>query len=150
MNRQKSVNLIYLLIAALTLIILYKRFKPKRCPKCPACTNTTNTETLIEPSQDSSTTTKKSNVKKIALYHASWCGHCNKFMPEWRKFDSFVKKNFKDVQVVTVKCDGDGENECAKNSVEGYPTVLVTDKNNIVTKYNGERSKQGLTDFISN
>jgi hypothetical protein len=89
----------------------------------------------------------------IILYHATWCGHCKTFMPEWEKLTSKIKNN----KHITFN-SYDSEQEEAKNatinggSLKGFPTIKITiDDNGKKTEidYMGKRRADEIIDFIS-
>ena len=50
-----------------------------------------------------------SGKKALVLFHADWCGHCKKFMPEWNKISNEVNDMQDDVMLLKVEC-GDASN----------------------------------------
>ena len=91
------------------------------------------------------------NEFKMVLFHATWCGHCQKFMPEWNKASNELKKNGGRVNgktVSMVKVDADENGELVKEyDVSGFPTVKVMSQGKIVD-YDGDRSMSGLMKYI--
>ena len=87
----------------------------------------------------------------IVLFHATWCGHCKRFKPEWDKAKSKLnntKHNNKNVLLKEVDCS-DGENPLAsKYEVNGYPTVKVLKHDQPAEDYSGQRSLAGLESFV--
>lgn len=93
----------------------------------------------------------------LVLYHANWCGHCQRFQPDWKKLQTRVKKELPNV------CLGDVEetqmrSHMKDSEVQGFPTIKFyrksdgsnkaneENKNNI--PFEGERSVDGLINFI--
>lgn len=93
----------------------------------------------------------------LVLYHANWCGHCQRFQPDWKKIQTRVKKELPNV------CLGDVEetqmrSHMKDSEVQGFPTIKFyrksdgsnkaneENKNNI--PFEGERSVDGLINFI--
>lgn len=81
---------------------------------------------------------KKINVVEevkpnVSLYYADWCPHCNSLKPIWNKFYESNKNNPNfDIKVV------DCTESCPNPDVEGYPTILVTDKKGEVHDFSGD------------
>ena len=87
--------------------------------------------------------------KALVLFHADWCGHCKKFMPEWDEISNEVKQETDDVMLLKVECGDSTNNEkhgeiMKKYSIKGYPTILSFDESGKHTEYNGDRSKDGI------
>eukprot|EP00917_Polyrhabdina_sp_WS-2016_P019470 GHVP01041636.1.p1 GENE.GHVP01041636.1~~GHVP01041636.1.p1 ORF type:complete len:418 (+),score=81.13 GHVP01041636.1:18-1271(+) len=76
-------------------------------------------------------------------FYADWCGHCQSFVPEYKKVASVLKG------VIRVGAVSD-ESVIQKNGVKGFPTVQIfagaPDKKKSVT-YDGERTVEGIVDF---
>jgi len=77
----------------------------------------------------------------MMLFHAKWCGHCVRFMPEWKKFKKQAKIN-----VVEYEADEDSD-KMSENNVKGYPTIKCRTSSGDVKEYNGERTVAGLNAF---
>jgi len=77
----------------------------------------------------------------MMLFHAKWCGHCVRFMPEWKKFKEQAKIN-----VVEYEADEDSD-KISENNVKGYPTIKCRTSSGDVKEYNGERTVAGLNAF---
>ena len=87
---------------------------------------------------------KVKNNKKIVLYHAEWCGHCKHFLPIWKQF----VKQYPEITTEDIECSNDAnKNKCA--NIEGFPTVILF-KDGQQTQYNGERTIDGLYNFVQN
>ncbi len=97
----------------------------------------------------------------LLLNHATWCGHCNVFMPEWQKVSSDVKRGVNFVQI---------ENEALqklkqensklykrvtpKDGMIYFPMVVVfirknSDKPSQKKIYEGNRTSQSLRNYIN-
>jgi len=77
----------------------------------------------------------------MMLFHAKWCGHCVRFMPEWKKFKKQAKIN-----VVEYEADEDSD-KMSENNVKGYPTIKCRTSSGDVKEFNGERTVAGLNTF---
>jgi protein disulfide-isomerase A1 len=91
----------------------------------------------------------KNDEVVMVLFYAEWCGHCQKFKPEWNKAENKhngTKMNGKNVRLMKVDCDQNKE-LAAKYDVQGYPTVKVFN-NGKVNDYDGERSLSGITNYL--
>jgi len=94
-----------------------------------------------------------SGQKVLVLFHADWCGHCKKFMPQWDKMSKEINDSESDVKLIKVEC-GDASNNkkhaeiMKKYSIKGYPTILFFDESGNHSEYEGDRSKDGITQFL--
>jgi thiol-disulfide isomerase/thioredoxin len=82
---------------------------------------------------------------KVELFHASWCGHCVRFLPEWKKFANEIKED-KSVQVFDYESKSENFEKFAKingKPVGGFPTVKITVDGSEHT-YNNERTAEAL------
>ena len=82
------------------------------------------------------------------MYHAKWCGHCQKAKPEW---DKAMKLNKTNIYMVAI--DGDQFKEMVKkNGVSGFPTIKFY-KNGLnheaTDEYNGPRTSDGFLSFLN-
>ena len=48
---------------------------------------------------------KSKEHNKMVLYYASWCGHCQDFLPKWELMCSKVSKEHPNLDVKLVKVD---------------------------------------------
>ncbi len=83
---------------------------------------------------------------KVILFKADFCGHCKQFLPIFLEFKKEIES--KNIPVDINILDGDSDNEetqqlMKKNEIDGFPTTLFI-KDNIVIKYNGDRTVEGL------
>ena len=91
--------------------------------------------------------------KAFVLFHADWCGHCKKFMPEWTKISNEIN-SMDEVDVVLAKVEcGNTDNDSHKKimekyNIKGYPTIIHFDKSGNHNEYDGERSKSGIFKFL--
>lgn len=87
----------------------------------------------------------------IVLFHAEWCGYCKKFMPTWEKSASALNNtktgNGKLIKFVAVEADANPE-VVKQYDVSGYPTIMILKYNGVQETYNGERTMNGLKEFV--
>jgi thiol-disulfide isomerase/thioredoxin len=96
------------------------------------------------------------NKLNITLFHAGWCGHCQKFIKEtWtdlkEKYDNHNQVQLNEVDCTNIKSritTPKGEN------IEGFPTLIINylDKSDEIKEkeYNGGRSLKHLEEYIQN
>ena len=94
-----------------------------------------------------------SGQKTLVLFHADWCGHCKKFMPEWDEISKEINDLDADVKIIKVECGDSSNNEkhaeiMKKYSIKGYPTIVSFDESGNHSEYQGDRSKEGITQFL--
>ena len=84
---------------------------------------------------------------KITLYYSTGCGYCRQMLPEWEKFENNAKDNLKNVNVVSIRCEGGNENVCTQEGIEGYPTIVFQKINGEKVKFEGDRTASEFMDF---
>jgi len=82
--------------------------------------------------------------KTVSFYYLPGCSWCEKFKPEWKKFESSAKDNGIVTRAVNAQ---ENEQEVSKKQIKGFPTVLVT-SNGKEVEYNGERTSEALLAFV--
>merc|ERR1712166_872337 len=95
---------------------------------------------LTEANWDSATAGKSVFIK----FFAPWCGHCKALKPSWDK----LMAEFKDspaALVADVDCTVE-ESLCARNNIEGFPTVKYGDPS-ALKDYEGGRDYEELVEF---
>ncbi len=74
------------------------------------------------------------------------CGHCQRLAPAWDELGSLFK-SVDEVQVIKVDCTQHTAT-CTKQGVKGYPTLILFENGEPVSKYNGGRTLNDLVDFV--
>ena len=79
------------------------------------------------------------NKTGVTLYYAEWCGHCQRFKPEWEKLKTMLKA--KNIPVAEYEADNKGGKNPGKipQDIRGDPTIVVNGE-----VYNGERTAQAI------
>lgn len=80
---------------------------------------------------------------KVTAYLLPGCGWCEKFKPEWEKFQSMAAKE--GIKAETVNAQEQAQ-RVTKEGVTAFPTVKV-EKNGKSTEYNGDRTAEDLLKF---
>lgn len=89
-------------------------------------------------------------VPSIVLFYADWCGHCNNFKPEWKKFERLAKQQHHANDFMIARVNDNYIRQIEGHSkVDGYPTVyhLINGKHN--KSFSNSRDLKGLIDFLS-
>ncbi len=101
-----------------------------------------------------------SNKNTVLLNHATWCGHCQMFKPEWEHFKTSVGKNVNVVQIENdalsvLKQDKQVYKRVTpKDGMVYFPMIIIfVKKNNGTTAekkiYEGSRTAEDLKEFIN-
>ena len=84
------------------------------------------------------TNTNEKNTK-VMIFHAPWCGHCVRAMPEFKK-----AKADKRVNIELIDTDDPGNKPLVKQyGVNGFPTIMKEDG----TKHTGLRTADEIVKF---
>ena len=87
----------------------------------------------------------------VVMFHANWCGHCKKLMPEWIKFEKAYHGK-KGINVVKIESDED-KSLVKLHGVNGFPTIKYCPRGVYNTDgtvdFNGPRNLSGLADFYN-
>ena len=86
------------------------------------------------------------NPKSCTYYYMATCGHCKKFTPIW---DSFAQSYTGPVKLRKVEMN-DAKDDIEKYNIKGFPTILAIDEQGETKTFDGPRTKDGLTKFLSN
>lgn len=91
--------------------------------------------------------TNNDSTPKIINFNASWCYWSKKLQPVWDNLTDSMRN--KDIEVLDIKCELDENKElCNRYQIEGFPTIKLIIGNTIID-YEGERTYDGLTQFIN-
>jgi thiol-disulfide isomerase/thioredoxin len=89
----------------------------------------------------------------VTLYHANWCGHCQEFMPEWKKFEKEMETNSKrKVTVNSVEESSLSRSDMPKingKDIRGFPTIKITNGDKEIN-YDGKRTAKDLIKYLDN
>ena len=96
---------------------------------------------------NSNSNSESINNIEFTLYYTNWCGYSERFLENvWKDLEIELYKLSIPYRLV----DGDkNENECIKNNIKGFPTILIT-KNNKVYEYKGKYELADILSFIKN
>ena len=84
--------------------------------------------------------------KELLLMHMNGCGHCERLMPEWKKFET---NNNSGISTRAVEIS-DGQDLAKKYNVNGFPTILLLGKNGKkLDTYDGPRTADGLSSYCN-
>lgn len=82
---------------------------------------------------------------EVSLYYADWCGHCQRFKPEWNKLKPLIKEKYggscKEYEQKT-----DPEIMKTKD-IKGFPTIVVRIGDREM-EYEGKRDMDQILNFI--
>lgn len=94
------------------------------------------------------------NVNKVnknpgmLLIHATWCGHCVRFLPTFNELSDYVGKDF-----TCASIESEEITDNLKNMLDfrGFPTIKFFDQTGrIIGDYNGNRDKDDILKHICN
>ena len=85
--------------------------------------------------------------KNIILFKADWCGHCQQFKDTWKALKSNKEYENK-YNFIEYDADAD-KNALEKYKIDGFPTLLIQNKNEKPVQYEGERKIDSIIKFIN-
>lgn len=141
----KNLQWYHYAIVGLILVISVLIIMDCGCSKS-TCQNAVRNEPFAESENKGQAVSKPS--AELTLYHASFCGYCKQMMPEWDKFSDNAKSMFPNLKVTKYECDGDDKAICDAANIQGYPTVVIKLPNGKVIPFDGERTIDGLKEFV--
>jgi len=86
----------------------------------------------------------------IVMFHWNKCGHCVRFMPAFREFQTWAAEHATHVTVGSVECPSspEGQTLAHEYGVSGFPTLKIFQNGNAVD-YEGARSLDALKEFVN-
>ena len=141
----KNIQWYHYAIVGLIVVILFLIVMDCSCSKS-SCRGAVRNEPFAESEGRVQADTKSG--AELILYHASFCGYCKQMMPEWDKFADNAKSTFPKLKVSKYECDGADKAICDAANIQGFPTVVIKLPNGKVVTFDGERSAQGLANFV--
>ena len=142
MSKDNYYCLIFMALIAVVFAIYYFTYKSNREP----FSSNSNSVSSGSPNLKAS---KGETV--VALFYADWCPHCVAFKPDFmkaRKNMNGSKSKGKTLRLELVDCVAN-KTIASENSVSGFPTVKIFTDDNKSSEYSGERSYEGLTNYLS-
>lgn len=83
-------------------------------------------------------------MKIVKLYYADWCGHCQRFKPEWEK----IKKTLESKGIKYEEYEsGKDEEKIKEAKIKGFPTIKIQDGKE-EREYEGRREHDALINEV--
>jgi len=103
----------------------------------------TPVKTLVSTNFDEVVLDKSKDV--LVEFYAPWCGHCKQLAPI---YDQLAEKFKDNAGILIAKIDSTA-NELEHTKINSFPTIkLFKKETNEVVDYNGERTLEGMTQFL--
>jgi len=103
----------------------------------------TPVKTLVASNFDEVALDKEKDV--LVEFYAPWCGHCKQLAPIYDK----LGEKFKDDSSILIAKMDSTVNELEHTKINSFPTIKLFKKgDNKVVDYNGDRTLEGLSDFL--
>jgi len=87
----------------------------------------------------------------LLLIHASWCGHCKRFVPTYQSLCKRLNKNGNDFPCLAIEESQLNKSDVLADALDvaGFPTLKFFDQNGkIIGDYKGGRDETDLLDTI--
>ena len=81
-----------------------------------------------------------STSTKVELFYAEWCGHCQKFKPEWEKLKKMAGGN--GIQCIEYESEKDAQ-KMEEENIQGFPTIKIS-VGGKCQEYHGERTAEEI------
>lgn len=81
---------------------------------------------------------------KVEYYYMNGCPWCDKFMPEWEKFEALAAAS--GVEAAKVEAS-EAPDKVDQYGIKGFPSVIVT-RNGSSAEYKGERTADALMQSV--
>lgn len=95
------------------------------------------------------------NLPTLVLFFMDWCGPCQNFLPLWDEIATELKAT-KKLNAIKISCQK-YENKIAEaekagriNFIQSYPTIVLHTTDDKFIKFEGQRSKENIFNFIKN
>ena len=96
------------------------------------------------------------NGQVCVLFYADWCGHCQRFKPEWSRCKEMHHQQqnnpYKLADIESAALDalkGKMSDMPSLVDVSGFPTISMYDNGKKTADYNGERTADALMAFLN-
>ena len=96
------------------------------------------------------------NGQVCVLFYADWCGHCQRFKPEWSRCKEMHHQQqnnpYKLADIESAALDalkGKMSDMPSLVDVSGFPTISMYDNGKKTADYNGERTADALMTFLN-
>jgi thiol-disulfide isomerase/thioredoxin len=88
--------------------------------------------------------------KRLVLYFAPWCGHCQKLKPIWSRIESEYNGYNMDGEPIQVEAVNGDQNSASirEMDIKGYPTIVLFKSNGERLFYQGDRSYEDIINFL--
>lgn len=85
--------------------------------------------------------------RKVVLYYAAWCGHCQHFKPSW---DQQIVPFMRSKKIPFLEVDDVLNNRLRDTHmyVGAFPTIAIVENRSIVSTYAGDRTPDKVMKFI--
>lgn len=81
--------------------------------------------------------------KKVILFYANWCGHCQTFKPIWENLKVHLDNN----GIEHEEYESSNQKIMDDFDIQGFPTIKVI-QNNVATDYNGQRNPDAILNYL--
>ncbi|XP_066591998.1 protein disulfide-isomerase A3 [Prorops nasuta] len=103
---------------------------------------------VLELTDDTFSHELERHENTLVMFYAPWCGHCKRLKPEYAKAAEMLIGNDPPITLAKVDCTEAGKETCSKYSVNGYPTLKIFSKSDLVNEYNGPREAAGIAKYM--
>ena len=82
----------------------------------------------------------------LVVFYASWCGHCQEFLPTYTKASLILQKNIPKINLAKIEMSANKQTQ-SKYGINSYPTIKFF-KEGVPYNYTGLNSEQGIVQWM--
>lgn len=90
------------------------------------------------------------NAKAVlTFYYADWCGHCQKFKPEWNKLKQYLETSDLNNSLILEEISSENQKRCADAGIKGFPVIILQKSDGSVIQYSAyPRTFESVMKFL--
>ena len=95
------------------------------------------------PGKTSSKTSSCCGDKEVTMYHADWCGHCKKMLPEFKELSGVYGKDINFTTIESAEAD-----KMKAAGIRAFPTMVLYQNGQEIRRQEGATDKDGIKKFL--
>jgi thioredoxin-related protein len=92
---------------------------------------------------------QKTEKAILTFYYADWCGHCQKFKPEWEKLKNYLKTSDLNNSLILEEISSENQKRCTDAKIKGFPAIILQKSNGSIVQYSEyPRTFESVMNFL--